>query len=179
MDKPFFYQLVGPLVEEMGDTYPKLKRFQLEIASTLKHEEEQFLETLAHGLKLLSEGMRVAQNNRLSGELVFRLYDTYGFPPDLTADVLREHSMTYDQETFEQCMTEQRQRSQQGSHFVSGFGERFAVEGETLFTGYETQQDQGKILQLFRDQHLVSLLRLGEKGVIVLDRTPFYAESGG
>lgn len=179
MNEPFFYRLVAPLAEEMGETYPKLRRFQSEIEATLKHEEEQFLDTLAHGLKLLSEGMKNASNQVLSGELVFRLYDTYGFPPDLTADVAREHDMTFDQAIFDQCMEEQRKRSQQASHFASGFGERLNVEGETLFTGYEARYDQGRVMQLFQAQNSVNELKTGEEGFVILDRTPFYAESGG
>ncbi len=179
MKEPFFYRLVAPLAQEMGETYPKLRRFQSQIENTLKDEETQFLETLAHGLKLLSEGIQSVQGKVLPGDLVFRLYDTYGFPPDLTADVIREHGLTYDEAVFDQCMSEQRKRSQQASHFTSGYGERFAVDGETIFTGYEARYDTGKIIQMFRNQHPVATLQAGEEGVVVLDRTPFYAESGG
>lgn len=179
MNVPFFYCLVAPLAEEMGDTYPKLREFKSKIESIIKQEEEQFLGTLAHGLKLLSEEIQQAKNKILSGEIVFRLYDTYGFPKDLTADILREHGITFDEAEFEKCMSNQKERSQKASGFASGYGERLSVEGETLFTGYENLHDQGNLVQLFREHHSVDILKEGEEGMVVLDRTPFYAESGG
>jgi alanyl-tRNA synthetase len=175
---PFFYRLVNPLLHEMKEAYPKLAQFKEKIEKAIHQEEEQFLNTLSHGLKLLSEAMQLG-TKVLPGKLVFQLYDTHGFPPDLTADVAREQGIKIDQVGFDKCMREQQARSKQSSQFASGAGDRLPVEGETHFIGYKSQSGDGKLIYLFKNKAPVKLLQEGQEGIMVLDQTPFYAESGG
>ena len=189
LTQPFFYQLVKPLVTRMGDAYPELAKNQARIEKVLRQEEEQFSTTLSQGLKLFEQAVAELTSDIISGETVFKLYDTYGFPADLTADIARERGLMIDYDGFETAMSKQRERSRQSSQFT------VAVETATIsaddaekmpteFTGHknlliEATPDSGKILALYRDGKFVESLQAGEKGSIVLDRTPFYAESGG
>ncbi len=182
---PFFYQLVKPLVEAMGDAYPELASKQAHVEKVLRQEEEQFGSTLAQGLKHFDQMVESLQGNIIPGEIVFKLYDTYGFPADLTADIARERNLNIDQEGFEAAMTEQRERSRQSSQFNTEYTVASATNQQpTEFTGHknlaaEMKPETGKIIALYRDGQFVETLNTGEKGSIILDRTPFYAESGG
>jgi alanyl-tRNA synthetase len=183
--QPFFYSLVKPLVTCMGDAYPELVKAQTTIEKVLRQEEEQFSATLSQGLKLFEQVVSELKGNMIPGEAVFKLYDTYGFPADLTADIARERHLMIDYETFEAEMTKQRERSRQASQFTTEYNvAQDANQAPTEFTGHknliaETVPDTGKILALYREGTFVETLKAGEKGSIVLDRTPFYAESGG
>ncbi len=184
LPQPFFYQLVQPLVTLMGDAYPELKKQQAHVEKVLRQEEELFSTTLSQGLKLFEQAISELQDKVIPGVTVFKLYDTYGFPADLTADIARERGYTIDEAGFEAAMNQQRERSRQSSQF----GNEYAVAQDnhppTEFTGHKTlaadqTHDQGKILAIYRDGKFVDVLNAGEKGSIVLDKTPFYAESGG
>jgi alanyl-tRNA synthetase len=180
----FFYKLVQPLVELMGDAYPELVKAQAHVEKTLRQEEEQFSTTLAQGLKLFEQVVSELKGDIIPGETVFKLYDTYGFPADLTADIARERGLMLDYDSFEAAMSKQRERSREASKFTT---EYTVVEGDqapTEFTGHknlllEKTPEKGNILALYRDGKFVEVLNAGEKGSVVLDRTPFYAESGG
>jgi alanyl-tRNA synthetase len=177
---PFFYKLVGPLVKEMGEAYPELKKAQLHIEKILRQEEEQFSVTLAQGMKLFEQVMAERKGLIIPGEMVFKLYDTYGFPADLTADMARERNSTIDYDGFETAMNKQRERSRQASKFETNYAVGTPIEIPTEFTGYEDLlTERAKIVALFREGKSVDSLHTGEKGSIILDRTPFYAESGG
>jgi alanyl-tRNA synthetase len=177
--KPFFHSLVAPLVAEMGDAYPELRQAQCIIEQVLLREEEQFADTLEQGLKLLAQEMTKLPNNLIPGNVIFKLYDTYGFPPDLTGDIAREHQFIVDYPGFEKEMTLQRQKSQGASRFIVDYDSDLQVEGETEFTGHDRLSDEGRVTALFSDHHAVTSLKKGDKGTVVLDRTPFYAEAGG
>jgi alanyl-tRNA synthetase len=181
---PFFYQLVQPLVDLMGGAYPELIKAKTLVEKTLRQEEEQFSTTLTQGLKIFDQAVSELKTNVIPGEIVFKLYDTYGFPADLTADIARERHLTIDEAGFEAAMTKQRERSRQASQFNTEY--TVSQEGQTAteFTGHhhvntDSTADTGKILALYRDGKFVDSLAAGEKASIVLDRTPFYAESGG
>lgn len=181
---PFFYQLVKPLVAEMGDAYPELRKAELPIEKMLRQEEEQFSLTLTQGLKLFEEVIRELKSQIIPGETVFKLYDTYGFPIDLTADIARERDLAIDYEGFETAMNKQRERSRQASKFEADYAVGAHIETPTEFVGYknlskEHALDTGKIVALYRDGQAVESLQAGEEGSIVLDQTPFYAEAGG
>ncbi len=178
-DKPFFHTLVAALVAEMGDAYPELRREQQRVEKTLLAEEEQFGRTLAAGMKVLEAAIADLQGDTLSGELVFQLYDTHGFPPDLTADVGREHGLTVDMDGFDRAMAEQRERARGAGAFANDYSDRLNIEAVTEFSGYEKLQDQAEVEALFHDGQAVQQLSSGETGMVVLKRTPFYAESGG
>lgn len=185
LTQPFFYQLVQPLVDLMGKAYPELTKAQAHIEKTLRQEEEQFSVTLSQGLKLFEQIVSELKDKVIPGEAVFKLYDTYGFPADLTADIARERDLSIDYPTFEAEMNKQRERSRQASQFTVEYN--VAQDGNevpTEFTGHknllvESQPETGKILAIYREGKFVDVLNVGEKGSIVLDRTPFYAESGG
>jgi alanyl-tRNA synthetase len=177
--QPFFYRLVAPLVEEMGAAYPELKAGQPQVERILKLEEERFAETLEQGMRILEEGLAAMQGSVIPGETVFRLYDTYGFPVDLTADIARERGLTLDVEGFERAMAGQRSRARAASQFAADYSANLEVEGCSEFTGYDRLDDATRITALFRDGNAVETLAAGESGVVVLERTPFYAESGG
>ncbi len=175
----FFHKLVGPLVTEMGEAYPELTRAQDTVEKVLRQEEERFAETLEQGMQLLEEVISGLAGKEIPGEAVFKLYDTYGFPVDLTADVARERGLSVDMAGFEQAMAAQRERARAASHFDAGYGEGVEIEASTEFTGYEQIEDNASIVILLRDGRPVNALAEGERGMVVLDKTPFYAESGG
>jgi alanyl-tRNA synthetase len=177
--EPFFYRLVGPLVREMGDAYPELARAQSQVERVLKLEEERFAETLDQGMRIFEQAVAGLSGDIIPGEAVFKLYDTYGFPVDLTADLARERSLGLDQEGFEQAMQAQRERARAASRFGAEQQVTVKLEGETDFTGYERLQDQATVLALYADGQPRDNLAPGEEGMVILDRTPFYAESGG
>ncbi|HEV8018411.1 MAG TPA: alanine--tRNA ligase [Steroidobacteraceae bacterium] len=181
IQKPFFYKLVPILEEEMGAAYPELTRGRAHAERVIKQEEERFAETLANGMVLLESAIRNLRGARvIDGDTVFKLYDTYGFPVDLTADVARERGLSIDQARFDAAMEEQRRRSQEASKFVDTRGGA-RVDAQTEFRGYEVLNTSGRVLALLRTgkDMLVEALEEGEEGEVVLDRTPFYAESGG
>ncbi|WP_286785516.1 MULTISPECIES: alanine--tRNA ligase [Pseudomonas] len=175
----FFYRIVAALVAEMGEAFPELKQQQAHIERVLKTEEEQFAKTLEQGLKILEQDLADLQGSVISGEIIFKLYDTYGFPMDLTGDIARERELTLDEEGFEREMDAQRKRARASSAFGMDYNALVKVEGETRFTGYLGTTGEGKVLALFKDGAAVEQLHAGEEGVVVLDQTPFYAESGG
>jgi len=175
----FFYQLVAPLVEAMGDAYPELKNSQAQVERILKKEEERFAETLGQGMKILEACVAKLEGKVIPGDTVFQLYDTYGFPVDLTADFAREHDLSVDHEGFEAAMTAQRDRARSASHFGSDYDQDIKLDVETEFTGYDHLADQSHIVALYAQGQPVETLQAGQEGVIVLDKTPFYAESGG
>lgn len=179
---PFFHQLVPPLVEEMGEAYPELLQAQNRVERMLRLEEERFNETLDQGLKILEQDIEDLSGEVIPGETVFRLYDTFGFPVDLTADIARERGLTLDMEGFEQAMAKQRERARAASRFKIEYGPELQIDLEAEFIGYEQLRGEGRITALFRvaeGTEPVEQLNAGEKGVVVLDRTPFYAEAGG
>jgi len=175
----FFHKIVDALVKEMGAAFPELTQQQAHIEKTLKTEEEQFARTLDKGMGVLEENLSALKDKTIPGDVVFLLYDTYGFPVDLTNDIARERELTLDMEGYERCMEEQRVRARSASHFSVDYGNVIKLEGETCFTGYETLQDSGKVVALLKNGETVSELKAGEEGVVVVDKTPFYAESGG
>ena len=175
--KPFFYSIVADLAEAMGAAYPELLAAQAKIADVLKTEEERFAETLEHGMGVLEAAMK-KEDRMLDGETVFRLYDTFGFPIDLTADIARERGFNVDLAGFEQAMEQQRDRARAAGKFTAQG--QVSYEGQaTDFQGYDSLQVAGQVLAIYKDGSAVNHLSRGEAGVIVLDRTPFYAESGG
>ncbi|MEK0362802.1 alanine--tRNA ligase [Pseudomonas sp. CBC3] len=175
----FFYKIVAVLVAEMGEAFPELKQQQAHIERVLKTEEEQFAKTLEQGLKILEQDLVELKGNVIPGEVIFKLYDTYGFPVDLTGDIARERELTLDEEGFEREMEAQRERARSASAFGMDYNSLVKVEGETRFTGYLGTSGSGKVLALFKEGMAVQSLSAGEEGVVVLDETPFYAESGG
>ncbi|WP_313023807.1 alanine--tRNA ligase [Pseudomonas lopnurensis] len=175
----FFHRIVAALVAEMGDAFPELKQQQAHIERVLKNEEEQFAKTLEQGLKILEQDLAELEGSVIPGEVVFKLYDTYGFPVDLTGDIARERNLTLDEEGFEREMQAQRERARSASAFGMDYNSLVKVEGETRFIGYQGTAGNGKVLALFKDGVVVDSLGAGEEGVVVLDQTPFYAESGG
>lgn len=176
----FFYRLVKPLVEEMGEAYPELRKAQSHIETVLRKEEEQFALTLANGIKYFDLAASNAKNHIISGEDTFKLYDTYGFPLDLTADMARERGLQVDQDGFETFMQQQRERSRQASKFEGDYATGANIDTPTQFTGYENlSTTTSKVIMLYRDGKSVESLKAGEKGSVILDHTPFYAESGG
>ncbi len=179
--EPFFYRLVAPLVAQMGAAYPDLAAAQTIIERALKQEEERFAETLSHGLRILDDDIGRLAGKVIPGATVFRLYDTYGFPADLTQDIARERGLSIDMAGFEREMDAQRDRARAASSF-KGAASNVMDGGEpTCFSGYEKLSDSGRIMALMRtgDTGPVTEIKAGETGTIVLDRTPFYAESGG
>jgi len=179
IDGSFFYKLVGPLADEMGEAYPELPRTQAQVEKVLRQEEERFAETLDQGMSLLEEAIAGLSGKEIPGETVFKLYDTYGFPVDLTADVARERGLTVDMPGFDKAMAAQRERARAASHFDADYGEGVEIEGKTEFTGYDQLSDSSKVVALYREGQEVEELAEGERGMVVLEKTPFYAESGG
>ncbi|ELZ5128431.1 alanine--tRNA ligase [Salmonella enterica] len=175
----FFYKLVGPLIEVMGSAGEELKRQQAQVEQVLKTEEEQFARTLEHGLALLDEELAKLQGDTLDGETAFRLYDTYGFPVDLTADVCRERNIKVDEAGFEAAMEEQRRRARDASGFGADYNAMIRVDSASEFKGYDHLELNGKVTALFVDGKAVEAIDAGQEAVVVLDQTPFYAESGG
>ncbi len=176
---PFFYRLVDPLIEQMGEAYPELPAARDHVMRVLKQEEERFAETLEHGLRHLEEALAELDGGLLPGETVFRLYDTYGFPVDLTADIARERGVRLDMEGFEQQMDAQRERARAAGQFGGSFSERIEIGVESEFNGYEHLESSSRVVALYRDGQPVDSLQEGEQGAVVLEVTPFYGESGG
>ncbi|KIN15744.1 alanine--tRNA ligase [Vreelandella titanicae] len=178
--EPFFHKLVEALDAEMGDAYPELREASDQIARVLLKEEEQFARTLDHGMGLLNAALAELDGKVLPGETVFKLYDTYGFPFDLTADVCRERGVSLDEDGFQQALEAQRERARAASQFGADYSASIELEGETAFTGYDRLEDQAKVTALVDSEgNPLAALEAGQKGVVVLDRTPFYGESGG
>lgn len=175
----FFYKLVRPLIEVMGSAGEELKRQQAQVEQVLKTEEEQFARTLERGLALLDEELAKLQGDTLDGETAFRLYDTYGFPVDLTADVCRERNIKVDEAGFEAAMEEQRRRAREASGFGADYNAMIRVDSASEFKGYDHLELNGKVTALFVDGKAVDAINAGQEAVVVLDQTPFYAESGG
>ncbi|HCP53269.1 MAG TPA: alanine--tRNA ligase [Pseudomonas sp.] len=175
----FFYQIVAALVAEMGDAFTELKQQQAHIERVLKTEEEQFAKTLEQGLKILEQDLSELKGTVVPGDVVFKLYDTFGFPVDLTGDIARERDLTIDEEGFEREMQAQRERARSASAFGMDYNSVVKVDSDTRFLGYSATNGSGTIIALFKDGAAVSSLAEGEEGVVVLDQTPFYAESGG
>ncbi|WP_416847034.1 alanine--tRNA ligase [Escherichia coli] len=175
----FFYKLVGPLIDVMGSAGEDLKRQQAQVEQVLKTEEEQFARTLERGLALLDEELAKLSGDTLDGETAFRLYDTYGFPVDLTADVCRERNIKVDEAGFEASMEEQRRRAREASGFGADYNAMIRVDSASEFKGYDHLELNGKVTALFVDGKAVDAINAGQEAVVVLDQTPFYAESGG
>ena len=175
----FFYKLVPTLIEVMADAGKDVKNKQADVERLLRLEEEQFARTLERGLTLLDEALSEVKGGILSGEVAFKLYDTYGFPLDLTADVCRERNIAIDEEGFEREMEAQRLRAQAASQFGVDYNNVVRVEGETKFEGYGESESLAKIIALFYDGKSVEQISAGQSAVVVLENTPFYAESGG
>ncbi|MEH6669749.1 alanine--tRNA ligase [Halopseudomonas sp.] len=175
----FFHRIVAALVAEMGEAFPELKARQAHIERILKTEEEQFAKTLEQGLKILEQDLSGLKGTEIPGDVVFKLYDTYGFPMDLTGDIARERGLTLDEAGFETAMQAQRARARSASQFGMDYNSLVKIDLETEFQGYEGTLGEGQVVALFREGQEVEWLRDGEAGVVVLDKTPFYAESGG
>jgi alanyl-tRNA synthetase len=179
MKDVFFHKLVDPLITEMGDAYPELTSSRDQVVKVLRLEEERFAETLEQGMKILEGDIASLKGDVIPGETVFRLYDTYGFPADLTADIARERKLTLDMDGFEKAMNAQRDRARNASQFAVDYSDRLDIEGVTDFTGYDHLKDTSQVIALMRDHETVDSLNEGEDGMVILDKTPFYAESGG
>jgi len=175
----FFYKLVKPLVKEMGAAYPELKEAQAKVEKTLRQEEERFAETLEKGLAILEQDINEMTGTVISGEVVFKLYDTYGFPADLTNDIARERNLTLDMAGFDKAMEEQRERARAASTFGGHYEEALDIKGETDFTGYEHLEGQSKVTAIYVDGKEVKQIEKNQSAMLVLEQTPFYAESGG
>ncbi|MGA9855802.1 MAG: alanine--tRNA ligase [Gammaproteobacteria bacterium] len=196
-EKPFFHKLVKPLDQEMGEAYPALHKSAKSVEKVLLQEEERFAETLANGLREFEQGihhsLRVTMKNIgsdrpvglevqgrvIPGNIIFKLYDTYGFPVDLTADIARERELTLDMEGFELEMEKQRERGRAASQFGAEYAQDVDINSETQFTGYDALKDKGKIIALFHGKESVKVLKSGEQGMVIFDQPPFYAESAG
>ncbi|MEP4484156.1 MAG: alanine--tRNA ligase [Halioglobus sp.] len=176
---PFFYKLVAPLAQQMGEAYPELVKLQPQVEKALLHEEEQFAKTLDNGLSILEEALKDLPDMKIPGELIFKLYDTYGFPTDLTNDIARERGYTLDLVGYEESMALQRARSQEGGSFKVDYNDILDIDGSTEFTGYVGLTGAGQVTALMRDGEPVESLMQDERGVVVMNQTPFYAESGG
>ncbi|MEJ3648023.1 alanine--tRNA ligase [Pseudomonas bubulae] len=175
----FFYKIVAALVAEMGASFPELVREQANIERVLKAEEEQFSKTLEQGLKILELDLAELKGTVVPGDVVFKLYDTYGFPMDLTADIARERNLTVDEEGFEREMEAQRVRARSASSFGLDYNTLVKVDVPTEFVGYNATQASAKVVALYKEGQSVAILNEGDEGVVILDQTPFYAESGG
>jgi len=175
----FFAELLPVLVQEMGDAYPDLRTQETSIAAALLAEEEQFARTLDNGMAILDEALASLEGSELPGDVIFRLYDTYGFPVDLTNDIARERNLTLDIAGYESAMETQRKRSQESGSFKIDYSDTLSVEGETTFVGYETTQRKASIVALIHQGELVDAVSEGMEAIAILDATPFYGESGG
>jgi len=175
----FFNQLVATLVEQMGDAYPELAKAQSIIEQVLSVEEERFAETLDQGMKILEADIAELKGSVISGETLFKLYDTYGFPTDLTADIARERDLEVDMAAFDVCMEEQRETARAASKFSVDYNKDLKLDTVTEFTGYDHLDGESTVKALIKDGELVDEINVGDEAVVVLDSTPFYAESGG
>jgi alanyl-tRNA synthetase len=176
---PFFHLLVPALVSEMGDAYPELSAASAHVQRVILLEEERFAETLEHGMRLLDDAVADLSDARIPGETVFKLYDTFGFPTDLTADIARERGLTLDLDGFERAMAQQRARARAASQFGAATRLDVDVQGQTEFCGYDRLQEEATLVALFSADGSRDQLVAGEEGLVVLDLTPFYGESGG
>lgn len=179
VDEAFFYKLVAPLVALMGDAYPELGAGQAHVERVILNEEQQFAATLDNGMAILNAAITDLQGSEIPGDVVFKLYDTYGFPVDLTNDIARERGLALDLAGYENAMAVQRQRSRDSGQFRVDYTQTLKLEGETQFIGYGGHGGSGTVVALLRDGEAASSLAEGEAGAVVLDQTPFYAESGG
>jgi alanyl-tRNA synthetase len=175
----FFYKLVKPLIEVMGSAAIELGQNQKLVENALKIEEEQFLKTLERGLSLLDQELTKITGNILPGDIAFKLYDTYGFPLDLTADVCREKNITVDEIGFNLCMEEQRKRARESSAFNVDYSNVIKLDDKTEFLGYQETESSGKVIAIFKDGQKVESVNSGDDAIVILDKTPFYGESGG
>lgn len=175
----FFYKLVQPLANEMGKAYPELANAVAQIERVILAEEEQFAKTLDNGMQILNETLSQIKGDTIPGEVVFKLYDTYGFPLDLTNDIAREHNLKIDEEGYEIAMGQQRKRSQAAGNFNLDYTKNIKLAGETVFSGYEKLSDEVVVAALYKGEESVASLATDETGIVVLQTTPFYAESGG
>lgn len=175
----FFYKLVSTLIKVMGPAAEELQRQQALVEKVLKTEEEQFARTLERGLQLLDEELASLKGDTLEGETAFRLYDTYGFPLDLTADVCRERNIKVDEAGFERAMEDQRRRARESSGFGADYNALIKVDKRSEFSGYQHDEQQATIIALYKDGQPVDSLHTGDEGLVILDKTAFYAESGG
>lgn len=175
----FFYKLVGPLAEIMGTAGEELKKQQAMVEKVLKIEEENFGRTLDRGMTILNDALDSLDSKVLDGETVFKLYDTYGFPADLTNDVARERGFSIDEEGFNNAMEAQRQRARDAGHFGVDYNEAIKVDANTEFCGYAGTDGEGEVIGLYRGSEAVGSIRAGEEALVILNNTPFYAESGG
>ncbi len=178
-NQAFFHKLVSALVVEMGDAYPELTKAQAQVEKVLLAEEQQFAKTLDNGMAVLNDALGDLQSEVIPGDVIFTLYDTYGFPVDLTNDIARERGLTLDMAGYEVAMEEQRQRARSAGAFKVDYTHQLHLDGETAFTGYEGTEGQGTVVALLKNGEQVDALATGDEGVVVLDQTPFYAESGG
>lgn len=179
MNQTFFHKLVAPLCDEMGDAYPELVKAKKHVEKVLATEERRFAETLDQGMEILEEAIAGLQGSELPGDVVFKLYDTYGFPFDLTADIARERDLTVDQSGFEKQMEAQRDRARAASKFSAADGDVIKSGAESGFSGYESLKGKAKVIAAYAGGTSVESLSEGDKGALILDETPFYAESGG
>ncbi|WP_320820196.1 alanine--tRNA ligase [Thalassolituus sp.] len=175
----FFHQLVGALVEQMGEAYPELRTLQAHVEKVLRLEEEQFAKTLDKGMAILNDAIADLNGDTIPGETAFKLYDTYGFPLDLTADVARERDLKVDEDGFNVAMDKQREMARAGSNFGGNYGKGLEIDGQTQFLGYTSLENTGVVKALFKEGVAVESLSAGDEAVLVLDETAFYAESGG
>ena len=175
----FFHKLVATLVAEMGDAYPELAKAQASVEQALKLEEERFAETLDNGMKVLEDAIANLKGKEIPGDTVFKLYDTYGFPLDLTADIARERDLSIDEAGYEAAMEEQKKRARAASQFGVDYNDTITTDAQTCFCGYEQNQGTSKVVSIFRDGQPVDSIEAGEEAVVILEETPFYAESGG
>jgi alanyl-tRNA synthetase len=177
--EPFFYRLVDALAEQMGDAYPELVKRKKQVEKALLAEEEQFAKTLDNGMLILEEALADLKGGEIPGELVFKLYDTYGFPTDLTNDIARERDLSLDMAGYEAAMAAQRSRSQEGGSFKVDYSSVLTLDGNTEFTGYDSVTGEGTVTAILQEGEQVTTLGANETGVVVMDCTPFYGESGG
>ena len=175
----FFYKLVAALATEMGEAYPELNEQRAVIEKVLRVEEEQFSRTLERGMLILNDALNELEGKVVPGDVVFKLYDTYGFPADLTNDVAREKGLSIDEQGFEQAMAEQRKRAQKASNFDVDYNEQLRSDLESIFVGYEHEDNTATVTELFFQGQSVSELAAGAEGTVILDESPFYAEAGG
>ena len=175
----FFHKLVAPLVNEMGGAYPELAKAQAHVEKVLEKEERRFAETLDQGMEILEEAIAQLTGKQIPGEVAFKLYDTYGFPLDLTADIARERGLAVDQEGFEEAMAGQRDRARAASKFNVSGDSALHTDIETSFSGYESVTGASTVVALFNDGKAVDELAVGDDGAVILSSTPFYGESGG
>jgi len=178
-NETFFHKLVAQLVAEMGEAYPELAKAQAQVEKVLRLEEERFAETLEQGMKILEEGIAALEGKEIPGDVAFKLYDTYGFPLDLTCDIARERELTVDEAGFEKEMEAQRERARAASNFGGGFEGKIDIDADSEFTGYEHLDGETEVVAIYQEGQAVDSLVGGSDGMVVLSQTPFYAESGG